>query len=155
MQDALPVRVDQGTGDIGRDLDGRRDTDRSLAEQVRERPVFEVLHHVVRRIGVPTDRHQSNDLPRGVERRELFHLALQQRPVETPAVVVELDRDALPGVDLAREPDRTERPLPDQLITRNLTGWHDGAAAQFGRTGLARFALWQCVVQLETHSRPP
>ncbi|MCU0875139.1 MAG: hypothetical protein MUE50_22630, partial [Pirellulaceae bacterium] len=66
----------------------------ALAQQIVQRAVLHVLHHVVRRFGMPADIQQLDHIAIGRQEHQLFDLARQQRPIQAAAVQVELDRHA-------------------------------------------------------------
>ena len=55
-------------------------------QQVVERAVLDVLHHVVRRLGVPADVEELHDVAIGRKEAQLLDFARQQRPIDAAAV---------------------------------------------------------------------
>ena len=105
VQHALAVRVHQPDGHLAEQLDGLGRRQRPvLAQQVFERAVLDVLHHVVRRVGVPADVEQLHHVAVGRKEDQLLDLAREERPVEPAAVRVELDRHPAAGVAVDRHP---------------------------------------------------
>ena len=78
-----------------------------LFQQIVERAVFHVFHHVIGRIGIPPNIQQLHDVPIGRKENQLFHLARQQRPIQPATVDVELDRHAPPRIAIQPHPHFT------------------------------------------------
>ncbi len=78
VQDAAAVRVDQGQKHALGDPHGLVRRQRAGRQKRGERTVGQVLHHVIRRLAVPADVDQADDVPRRVEDGQLFDLAVQQ-----------------------------------------------------------------------------
>jgi len=68
-----------------------------LREILLKRAALEVLHHVVRRVGVPTHVEQLHHVAIGRQKCQLFDFVRQQRPVEPPSMGVKLDGHLAPG----------------------------------------------------------
>ena len=65
MQYSLAVSVDQAHRHVVEQRDGLGHRNRPLLETLGQGPPFEVLHDVIRRIGVPADPEQLDDVPIG------------------------------------------------------------------------------------------
>ena len=74
VQDAFAVQVHEPDGHFVEDLERIAKRKRTLAsEQIFERPVLDVVHDVVRRIGIPSHIQQLNYIAIGREHGQLFN----------------------------------------------------------------------------------
>ena len=78
--------------------------------------MLDVLHHVVRRIGIPAHVEQLHHVAIGREEGQLLDFARQQRPVQAAAMRVELDRHLPAGVVIDRHPHFAERAGPQEPL---------------------------------------
>ncbi len=105
VQHALAVGVQQADGHVAKQAHGfaRRQL-LFAAEQVLQRALLDVLHHVVRRLGIPADFEQLHHVAVGRKECQLLDLAREHRPIEPALVGVELDRHLAARVAVARYP---------------------------------------------------
>ena len=78
VQHPLAVRVQQADGHVAKQTDRLIDLQPPLApQQILERAVLEVFHHVVGRLGIPADVEQLHHVTIGRQKDQLFDLARQ------------------------------------------------------------------------------
>ena len=149
VQNALVVRVNQALRHVAEEHHGVVNRERSTAELILERTVLHVLHHVVRRLGFPTDLQQLHHVAVVEEVAEFLDLAGQGGPIRTAAPRVVFDRDLATAVAVHGNPDLAVGPFAEErflLVTRYLDGRPNPAKAQ-----RPRFVL----VVLRHHGRVP
>ena len=124
MQHAFAVGMQQPDRHLLKHLDSLGHGHGALLKTFGQRTLLQVLHDVVRRIGIPSHADQLNHVTVGKQEGELFDLARQQRPVEAAAMGIELDGNPSAGVALNGYPDFAECPNPQELL--QFIAWHLG-----------------------------
>ena len=76
MQDAFAMQVHEADTDLLNQIDGFTGGQRLAAGQlVFQRSIFDEIHHVIGRLGIPTDIQQLHHVAIGGEKDEFFDLA--------------------------------------------------------------------------------
>ena len=75
VQHALAVGVDQARGHVAEQRHRLVDRHRARRDPIGQRALFQVLHDVVRRVGVPTDAQELHHVAVGEQEGEFFDLA--------------------------------------------------------------------------------
>ena len=82
MENGFAVQVDERLGDLTEHLDRFFHRDRASGETLGERAPGQVLHDVVRRLGVPADLQQVHDASLSEHFDELADFPLEKWPIE-------------------------------------------------------------------------
>ena len=135
-----------------------RNRHRTVAfEVIVERTVLEILHHIVRRFGVPTDIQQLHDVAIRGEKDELLDFSRQQRPVQRVAVREKLNRHMPAGGLIQRYPDLPVSAFAQEsarLVTRNLGRWRRRFLAEITRMALLVVGLGMRLLEAHLSCRP-
>ena len=109
------MRVDQSHAEFVKQFDGVRGGKSPFAiNQILQLTIFDVLHHVVRRIRVPANRENLHDIPVRGKRNKVFHFAREKLPINSAPMQVKLDRYPPAGILIRTDPNfavrtRTEK----------------------------------------------
>ena len=130
----------------------------SISDQIVERSVFEVFHHVVGWFGIPADFEDLDDRPVAGHRDEVSDFAGQERPVDASSVKVELDCDGATCVQVRSDPNLSVGTLAQQPFhpVAGYLGRRNGRAeAQFLGPHLFAQRLVECLVDGHPRSGNP
>ena len=109
----------------------------------------QIFHHIIRRFAVPPDVDQTHDVARGVQNSQLLDFPIEQRPIESSVMRVELDCDLLTGIFLVGQPDRSIGPVTErsnERIARDSRRGRVRLPTQFCRAVDLGLILNQCGV---------